>query len=113
MIMERPAMQNKNGDAMLRYSKYTAAIFDRDGTDHGPINVSSARTDAQARKLAEQLGVKWLEENGLNQAIVQVYRRGHKLPVVEVRTDPLDDERQFGSLASGEPAGTDRPKYLN
>lgn len=80
-------MQNsKNAGDMLRYSKYTAEIFDEHGNDMGPINVSSARSDKQARDIAKREGEKWLEESGLNRAAVRIYRRGHGLPLVEVRT---------------------------
>lgn len=80
-------MQNsKNAGALLRYSKYTAAIFDENGADRGPMGISSAQNDKQARDLAKREGVKWLEENGLNQAAIQISRDGHRLPIVEVRT---------------------------
>jgi hypothetical protein len=84
---KRVTMQDsKNAGGMLRYSKYTAEIFDEHGNDMGPINVSSARSDKQARDIARREGEKWLEESGLNRAAVRIYRRGHGLPLVEVRT---------------------------
>ncbi|HEX5232577.1 MAG TPA: hypothetical protein VFW56_10105, partial [Bradyrhizobium sp.] len=50
---KRLTMQDsKNAGGMLRYSKYTAEIFDEHGNDMGPINVSSARSDKQARDIA-------------------------------------------------------------
>jgi hypothetical protein len=76
---------SKNAGPLLRYSKYTAEIYDKYGTDLGPINVSTAKSDAHARDLAKREGEKWLEQNGLNQGTVRIYRRGHGLPVVEVR----------------------------
>ena len=76
----------KNAGALLRYSKYTAAIFDENGTDQGPMNISSAQSDEQARDLAKRRGVKWLVKHGLNQATIQISRDGHRLPVVEVHT---------------------------
>jgi hypothetical protein len=107
-------MQNtKNADAMLRYSKYTAAIFDENGTDQGPVNISSAQNDEQARNLAERRGMEWLEENGLNQATVQIYRRGHKLPVVEVRTGDAEDEWRCLGSGDADPTTSRRHKYLN
>jgi hypothetical protein len=91
-------MQNsKNAGAMLRYSEYTAAIFDENGNDQGPVNISSAQNDEQARALAKRKGVKWLEENGLNQATIQIYRNGHSLPLVEVQNrSPGDKFRSQG-----------------
>jgi hypothetical protein len=84
---KRLTMENsKNAGAMLRYSKYTAEIYDEHGNDLGPINVSGAQSDKQARDLAKREGEKWLEENGLNRAAVRIYRRGHGLTFVEVRT---------------------------
>lgn len=80
-------MQNsKNAGALLRYSRYTAAIFDENGTDQGPMDISSAQNDKQARDLAKRKGEKWLEENGLNQATIQISRDGHRLPIIEVHT---------------------------
>ncbi len=85
---------SKNAGALLRYSKYTAVIFDENGTDQGPMNISGAQNDEQARDLAKRRGMKWLEESGSNQATVQIYRRGHTLPIVEVHTgDPKDEWR--------------------
>jgi hypothetical protein len=80
----RPKTQNAG--ALLRYSKYTAAIFDENGTDRGPMNISSAQNDEQARDLAKIRGMKWLVENGLNQAMIQISRAGYRLPVIEVHT---------------------------
>lgn len=78
-------MQNgKNASALLRYSRYTAAIVDENGTDQGPMDISSAQNDKQARDLAKREGVKWLQENGLSQATIQIFRDGHGLPIVEV-----------------------------
>jgi hypothetical protein len=81
----RPPMQNsKTAGGLLRYSRYTAAIFDENGTDHGPMDISGAQNDKQARDLAKRAGVKWLKENGSDQATIQISRGGHRLPIVEV-----------------------------
>jgi hypothetical protein len=77
-------MQNSNASALLRYSRYTAAIVDENGTDQGPMDISGAQNDKQARDLAKREGVKWLQENGMSQATIQIFRGGHRLPVVEV-----------------------------
>jgi hypothetical protein len=77
---------NKNAGALLRYSRYTAAIFDENGADRGPMDISSAENDEQARALAKREGVKWLEGNGLNQATIRILRDGCGLPIVEVHT---------------------------
>ena len=55
--------KSKNAGAFLQYSKYTAAIFDENGTDQGWMNISSVQNDEQARDLAKRRGMKWLEEN--------------------------------------------------
>jgi hypothetical protein len=110
----RPTMPNsKNAGALLRYSKYTAAIFDENGTDQGPMNISSAQNDEQARDLAKRRGMKWLEENGLNQATVQIYRRGHTLPIVEVHTGDPEDEWRSRSPGNAGRIRSRRHKYLN
>ena len=107
-------MQNsKNAGAMLRYSEYTAAIFDENGNDQGPVNISSAQNDEQARALAKRKGVKWLEENGLNQATVQIYRRGHQLPIVEVHTAGPGDEWTGRNGEDAGRTGSRPPKLLN
>jgi hypothetical protein len=69
---------------MMQNVRYTAAIFDEDGTDLGPVDVSSAQDDEHARDLAKQAGMKWLTENGLDRASIRVTRNGYGLPVVEV-----------------------------
>jgi hypothetical protein len=103
----------KNAGAMLRYSPYTAAIFDKNGTDQGPVNISSAQNDEQARNLAKRKGMKWLEENGLKQATVRIYRRGHGLPVVEVHTGDPEDEWRCRSPEDAGHIRNRRHKYLN
>jgi hypothetical protein len=104
---------SKNPGALLRYSKYTAEIFDENGTDQGPMNITDAQNDEQARDLAKRRGMKWLEESGLNQATVQIYRRGHSLPIVKVHTGDLEDEWRW--LSPGNAGGTRsrRHKILN
>jgi hypothetical protein len=63
---------------------HTATIFDEDGLDQGPIDVSNAKTDSQALDLARKQGQKWLAENGHQRATVKVVRDGYGLPVVVV-----------------------------
>ena len=104
---------SKNAGAMLRYSKYTATIFDENGTDQGPMNISSAQNDEQARDLAKRRGMKWLEQSGLDQATVQIYRRGHRLPIVEVHTGDPEDEWQCRSPGNAGRIRSRRHKNLN
>ena len=65
---------------------YAAVLFDEHGADQGPVDVSIAQDDEQARALAQRAGLKWLAENGLNRATIQISREGYGLPIVEVRT---------------------------
>jgi len=104
---------SKNAGALLRYSKYTAAIFDENGTDQGPMNISSAQNDEQARDLAKRRGMKWLEESGSNRATVQIYRRGHGLPLVEVHTGDPEDEWLWRSPGNAGRIKSRRHKLLN
>jgi hypothetical protein len=100
---------SKSASPLLRYSKYTAEIYDKHGTDLGPINVSSAKSDQHARDIAKREGEKWLEENGLSQGTVRLYRRGHGLPVVEVRAaGPEAEWPQQGTDPNQKP-----PKFFN
>ena len=105
--------KSKSAGVLLQYSKYTAAIFDENGTDRGPVNISTAQDDEQARDLAQRRGVKWLEENGSNQAVIRIYRNGHSLPVVEVHTG--DPEHDWRSHSRGKAGGirNRRHKILN
>lgn len=64
--------------------RYTAVILDENGADQGPVDISSAQDDEQARNLAKREGEKWLAENGLKRAIIKISRRGYGLPIVEV-----------------------------
>jgi hypothetical protein len=61
--------------------RYAAAIFDENGEDQGPVDLSSAQNDDQARDLAKQEGMKWLVENGCNRATVRISRDGYMLSV--------------------------------
>jgi hypothetical protein len=103
--------KNKRADALLQYSKYTAAIFDENGTDRGPMNISAAQDDEQARDLARRRGVKWLEENGSNEATIQIYRSGHSLPVVKVHAGGPEDE--WRSRSGGNAGRIRNSKILN
>jgi hypothetical protein len=89
---EAKMQKSKSAGALLQYSKYTASIYDENGTDRGPINISNAQDDEQACDLAKRRGVSWLEENGLKKATIQIYRNGHTLPVVLVHNQGLEDE---------------------
>ena len=64
--------------------RYTAVIIDENGADQGPVNVSGAQDDGQARDLAKREGLKWLAENGFSRATVRISRNGYMLNV-EVR----------------------------
>jgi hypothetical protein len=99
--------KSKSARALLQYSKYTAAISDENGIDRGPMNISSAQDDEQARDLAKRRGVKWLEENGLSQATVQIYWNGHSLPLVEVQN------RSPGEKFRSQRRGNRQHKLLN
>jgi hypothetical protein len=48
--------------------RYSAVLFDENGADQGPVDVSSAQDDEQARSLAKQEGAemargKWNEQS--------------------------------------------------
>jgi post-segregation antitoxin (ccd killing protein) len=60
---------------------YTAVIIDENGADHGPVDISNAQNDAQARDLAKQAGMKWLADNGAKRATVQISRNSYGLSV--------------------------------
>jgi len=64
--------------------RYTAVIIDENGADQGPVDVSGAQDDGQARDLANREGLKWLAENGFSRATVRISRNGYMLNV-EVR----------------------------
>ena len=67
-------------------SRYVAVILDENGLDQGPVDISGAQDEGQARDLASRAGMKWLVENGFSRAKVQIVRDGIGLPIVEVRT---------------------------
>jgi hypothetical protein len=64
--------------------RYTAVILDENGADQGPVDISNAQDDEQARNLAKREGEKWLAENGLKRATIKISRQGYGLPIVEV-----------------------------
>lgn len=68
----------------MQSNGYTAVVFDENGADQGPLDVSGAKDDNQARDLAMREGLKWLAQHGLNKATVQISRDGFWLPIVEV-----------------------------
>ena len=60
---------------------YNAAIIDENGEDQGPVDISTAQNDGQARDLAKREGLKWLAENGFSRATVRISRNGYMLNV--------------------------------
>jgi hypothetical protein len=64
--------------------RYTASIFDEAGEDQGPLDISGAQDDEQARDHAKREGLKWLVENGATRATIQISCDGRGLSPVEV-----------------------------
>jgi len=70
----------------VQETSYVAVIFDENGADLGPADITGARDDEQARRFAKRAGMKWLAENGRDRATIRVSQNGYWLPVVEVHT---------------------------
>jgi hypothetical protein len=65
----------------MQSTKYTAVVLDENGVDQGPVDISSAQDDEEARDLATRQGAKWLADNGLNRATIQISHNGRGLTV--------------------------------
>jgi hypothetical protein len=72
--------------AMGKPSYSAVPINPDDGADLGPIDISEARKDDQARDLAAKRAGDWLRENGTEHVIVRIVIDGRAIEPVEVRS---------------------------
>jgi hypothetical protein len=70
---------------MVSHSVFSAAVYSDDGADQGPIDVTGAENESQARDLARVRGIEWLKASVFEHATVRISRDGHALTPVEVR----------------------------
>jgi hypothetical protein len=63
---------------------YTAAIYSDDEVDQGPIDLTGAKDDTQARELARAQGKVWLNASVFDHATVRISRNGYALAPVKI-----------------------------
>jgi hypothetical protein len=71
-------------NAASNRSVYSAVVYSEDGADHGPIDLTGAENESQARELANVRGIEWMSASVFDHVTIRITKNGYGLSRVEV-----------------------------